>query len=107
MIRLLENLSPLGVLGVSILMTAFNDNTAIAYLATLMPSWSTAFQYALFSGVVAGGGLTVIANAPNPAGYAYLSKHFENGISALKLFQAAFIPTLILYIIYFLTGPFL
>ena len=106
-IRLLENLSPLGVLGVSILMTAFNDNTAIAYLATLMPSWSTAFQYALFSGVVAGGGLTVIANAPNPAGYAYLSKHFENGISALKLFQAAFIPTLILYIIYFLTGPFL
>ena len=106
-IQLLENFSPLGVLGISIAMTAFNDNTAIAYLATLMPSWTTAFQYALFSGVVAGGGLTVIANAPNPAGYAYLSKHFKEGISALKLFQAAFIPTLILYIIYFLTGPFL
>jgi hypothetical protein len=105
-VDLLQGLSPLEVLGASILMTGFNDNTAISYLAILVPSWGAAFKYALFAGVVAGGGLTVIANAPNPAGYALLSRHFEGGISAVKLFLAAALPTFILYVIYFLTGPF-
>jgi hypothetical protein len=105
-VRLLEHLSPLGVLGVSILLTGFNDNAAISYLATLIPSWGEAFKYALFSGVIAGGGLTVIANAPNPAGYVLLRRHFENGISSYKLFIAAALPTFILYLIYILTGPF-
>ena len=105
--RLLGPLSPLGVLGVSTLLTGFNDNAAISYLATLIPSWGPDFQYAIFSGVIAGGGLTVIANAPNPAGYVILKRHFDQGISPLKLLAAAAIPTFILYLIYFLTGPFL
>lgn len=104
-VKLLEGLQPLAVMGVSILLTGFNDNTAIAYLATLIPDWGEAFKYALFTGVIAGGGLTVIANAPNPAGYGILKKHFESGIKPLKLFAFAAIPTLILYIIFYLFGP--
>jgi hypothetical protein len=105
-VELLERLSPLGVMGVSILLTAFNDNTSISYLSTLVPSWGEAFQYAIFTGVVAGGGLTVIGNAPNPAGFAILGRYFNQGISPVKLFFSAAVPTAILYVIFFLTGPF-
>jgi len=105
-VELLERLTPLGVMGVSIILTAFNDNTSISYLSTLVPSWGEAFQYAIFTGVVAGGGLTVIGNAPNPAGFALLGRYFNQGISPVKLFLSAALPTAILYIIYFLTGPF-
>jgi hypothetical protein len=105
-VKLLDDLPPIGVMGVSILLTAFNDNTSISYLSTLVPSWGAAFQYAIFTGVVAGGGLTVIGNAPNPAGFAILGRYFNQGISPIKLFLSAALPTLILYIIYFLTGPF-
>lgn len=104
-VRVLEGLQPLAVMGASILMTGFNDNTAIAYLATLIPEWGDAFKYALFTGVIAGGGLTVIANAPNPAGYGILKRHFNNGIHPLKLLAAAWIPTWILYLIFYFLGP--
>jgi di/tricarboxylate transporter len=57
------------------------------------------------AGVVAGGGLTIIANAPNPAGYSLLKKHFERGLKPLQLFAAALIPTLILYAMFYLFGP--
>lgn len=104
-VRMLDGLSPLAVMGVAIGLTAFNDNTAISYLATLIPSWGTIFEYAVFTGIIAGGGLTVIANAPNPAGYAILKKHFDKGIQPLKLLAAAFLPTLILYLIFYFFGP--
>ena len=92
-------------MGVAIAMTGFNDNAAISYLSTLIPNWGEAYKYAIFTGVVAGGGLTVIANAPNPAGYAILKKHFKDGIKPLNLLAAALIPTLILYAIFYLLGP--
>lgn len=45
---------------------------------------------------MAGGGLTVIANAPNPAGFAILKDHFEDqSINAFGLFLAALPPTLV------------
>jgi hypothetical protein len=105
-VDLLQRFSPLGVMGVSLMLTGFMDNTGISYLATLVPSWGDAYKYALFSGVVAGGGLTVIANAPNPAGFVLLGKHFKNGISPLNLFLSAALPTFVLYLIYFCFGPF-
>lgn len=77
-------------------LTAFNDNAAITYLCTLVPSFSDGLKYAAVAGAVTGGGLTVIANAPNPAGQAILNKHFEDGVSAMGLFQAALLPTGIL-----------
>jgi hypothetical protein len=50
----------------------------------------------LVSGALTGGGLTVIANAPNPAGFSILKPSFEEGaISALYLFLYALPPTII------------
>jgi len=76
-------------------LTAFNDNAAITYLASLVPSLNDAMKYAVMAGAVTGGGLTVIANAPNPAGQAILVKYFPDGVSPLWLFLGAFIPTVI------------
>ncbi|HHY84421.1 MAG TPA: hypothetical protein GYA07_02615 [Verrucomicrobia bacterium] len=83
-------------------LTAFNDNAAITYLASLVPSFSTAMQYAVVAGAVVGGGLTVIANAPNPAGQSILSKFFPGGVSPLKLFLGAAIPTAIMAAVFLL-----
>ena len=76
-------------------LTAFNDNAAITYLASLVPGFSAAAQYAVVAGAVAGGGLTVIANAPNPAGQSILWKYFPNGVSPLGLFLGALLPTVV------------
>ncbi|MDH4070519.1 MAG: putative Na+/H+ antiporter [Ignavibacteria bacterium] len=76
-------------------LTAFNDNAAITYLCTLVPTFTEGMKYAAVAGAVAGGGLTVIANAPNPAGVSILGKHFEDGVSALGLLTGALVPTII------------
>jgi len=78
------------------ILTAFNDNAAITYLASLVPGFSEAFKYVVMAGAVTGGGLTVIANSPNPAGQSILASRFgEAGISPLYLFLGALVPTLI------------
>lgn len=104
-VDLLYGRSPISVMGIAMGLTAFNDNTAISYLASLIPNWGEIFEYAIFTGVIAGGGLTVIANAPNPAGYAILKTHFKEGINPLYLFLAALVPTLILYAVFYFLGP--
>jgi hypothetical protein len=79
------------------LLTAVNDNAAITYLASLVPGFSDGLKYAVVAGAVAGGGLTVIANAPNPAGQSILRGEFgEGGILPLKLLISAIPPTLIM-----------
>jgi hypothetical protein len=82
-------------LGATIL-TAFNDNAAITYLATLVPGFTDALKYAVVAGAVTGGGLTVIANAPNPAGQAILQRYFPDGVSPIGLLLGAIGPTLIM-----------
>jgi hypothetical protein len=77
------------------ILTAFNDNALITYLATLVPDLSDAMKYAVVAGAVTGGGLTVIANAPNPAGQTILGRHFGGGVSPLWLAAGAIVPTLI------------
>lgn len=79
-------------LGATIL-TAFNDNAAITLLATLVPDFTDPLKYAVVAGAVTGGGLTVIANAPNPAGQSILQRYFPDGVSPLGLATAALIPT--------------
>lgn len=79
----------------STILTSFNDNAAITYLASQVEGLSPALKYAVLAGAVTGGGLTVIANAPNPAGQALLGRFFQDGVSPLKLLFAALIPTLI------------
>jgi hypothetical protein len=77
-------------------LTALTDNAALTYLGSLVVGLPDAAKYALVSGAVTGGGLTVIANAPNPAGFAILKDSFnEKAISPLGLIAAAAIPTAI------------
>jgi hypothetical protein len=76
-------------------LTAFNDNALITYLATLVPDLDQTLKLAVVGGAVAGGGLTVIANAPNPAGQALLSRFFGGSVSPLWLAAAALGPTII------------
>jgi hypothetical protein len=82
-------------LGATVL-TAFNDNAAITYLATLVPGFTDALKYAVVAGAVTGGGLTVIANAPNPAGQSILQRYFPEGVSPLGLAVSALGPTVIM-----------
>ncbi len=80
----------------AISLTAITDNTALTYLGSQVPSLNEALRYALVAGSLVGGGLTVIANAPNPAGYGILNASFgEEGISPLLLFIHALTPTMI------------
>ena len=77
-------------------LTAITDNAALTYLGSLVDGISDEYKYSLVAGAVAGGGLTVIANAPNPAGFAILKDHFEDqSINAFGLFLAALPPTLV------------
>lgn len=94
------------MLGATIL-TAFNDNAAITYLAAQVNDISISAKYAVVAGAVTGGGLTVIANAPNPAGQNILSKFFKYGISPVGLFLGALIPTCIVYLCFIIlpSGP--
>ena len=77
------------------ILTAFNDNAAITYLASQVPNLTDPLKYAVVAGAVTGGGLTVIANAPNPAGVSILGKFFDDSVSPLGLVAGALIPTLI------------
>lgn len=77
-------------------LTAVTDNAALTYLGSLVEGLSDEFKFALVAGAVTGGGLTVIANAPNPAGFAILREHFEDGaIHPAGLLIAALLPTLV------------
>lgn len=77
-------------------LTAITDNAALTYLGSLVEGVSEEFKYALVAGAVAGGGLTVIANAPNPAGFALLKDSFdEHSINPVGLFLAALPPTMV------------
>ena len=79
-------------------LTAFNDNAAITYLSTLVPEFTHAHRYAVVAGAVAGGGLTVIANAPNPAGMSILKQHFGQAVAPGGVLLAALGPTLIVWL---------
>lgn len=84
-------------------LTALTDNAALTYLGSLIQGISPASQYALVAGAVAGGGLTVIANAPNPAGVALLRKGFQDEtIGAGGLLLGAMGPTAVAALLFML-----
>ena len=77
-------------------LTAVTDNAALTYLGSLITGLSDEARYMLMAGAVAGGGLTVIANAPNPAGAALLRRGFnDESIGALGLLMGAAAPTVV------------
>jgi hypothetical protein len=89
------------MLGATVL-TAFNDNAAITYLATLVPGLTDGLKHAVVAGAITGGGLTVIANAPNPAGQAILGRFFPDGVSPLRLLLGALPPTVVMALCFLL-----
>ena len=91
----LEGLTELPLFLGATVLTAFNDNALITYLATLVPNLTEPLRYAVVAGAVTGGGLTVIANAPNPAGQALLGEFFEEGVSPIGLLGGALLPTVV------------
>lgn len=102
---LLGDLSPTVLFWGSAALTAITDNAALTYLGSLVQGTSDIWRYMLVAGAVTGGGLTVIANAPNPAGFAILKASFPDGaISPLKLLLSALIPTLIAATMFLLPG---
>jgi len=83
------------------ILTAFTDNAALTYLGSLVEGLTEEFKIALVAGAVTGGGLTVIANAPNPAGIAILRHHFsERSINPLGLLLGAIPPTIVAIIMF-------
>lgn len=77
-------------------LTAITDNAALTYLGSLVEGLSDEFKVSLVAGAVTGGGLTVIANAPNPAGVAILRSKFDDAtVSPLWLLAGALPPTLV------------
>ena len=84
-------------------LTAVTDNAALTYLGSLIDGISAQAQYMLVAGAVAGGGLTVIANAPNPAGVALLRGGFSDGsVSMAGLLGGALAPTAVAAALLFL-----
>ena len=93
---IVSGLAPLALFFGALGLTAVTDNAALTYLGSLISGISAQSQYMLVAGAVAGGGLTVIANAPNPAGVSLLRRGFEDeSIGALGLLLGALPPTIV------------
>ena len=91
-----SSLEPLALFFGALGLTAITDNAALTYLGSLIATISDESKYMLVAGAVAGGGLTVIANAPNPAGVALLKRGFsDETIGAGGLLLGALGPTAI------------
>lgn len=91
---IVSSLEPLSLFFGALGLTAITDNAALTYLGSLITGISTESKSMLVAGAVAGGGLTVIANAPNPAGVALLKRGFEDeSIGAGGLLLGAIGPT--------------
>lgn len=104
---LLGGMSPTALFLGSTALTAITDNAALTYLGSLVEGTSELWRYMLVAGAVTGGGLTVIANAPNPAGFSILKGTFPDGaISPLRLLLSAAIPTLIAATMFLLPTSF-
>ncbi len=89
-----SSLGPIALFFGALGLTAISDNAALTYLGSLIAGMSDQEKYMLVAGAVAGGGLTVIANAPNPAGVALLRRGFsDESIGAVGLLLGALLPT--------------
>jgi hypothetical protein len=100
---IISNLQPIALFFGATALTAITDNAALTYLGSLIAGISDQDKYMLMAGAVAGGGLTVIANAPNPAGAALLRKGFnDESIGAVELLLGALMPTAVAVVLFLL-----
>lgn len=98
---LVSSLSPTALFFGALGLTAITDNAALTYLGSLIEGLSDAAKYMLMAGAVAGGGLTVIANAPNPAGVTLLKNGFRHGtVGVGALLLGAIPPTVVAAVLF-------
>ncbi|NLY64473.1 MAG: hypothetical protein GX070_05890 [Alcaligenaceae bacterium] len=100
---LLGGMPPMVLYWGATILTAVTDNAALTYLGSLVEGTNEFWRYMLVAGAVTGGGLTVIANAPNPAGFSILRGCFPHGsIAPQWLFLSALLPTLMAAVMFLL-----
>lgn len=88
-------------------LTAVTDNAALTYLGSQVESMTESAKWALVAGALVGGGLTILANAPNPAGFSILASKFQNAsLNSGKLFLASLLPTVVAGLCFFFLGNF-
>lgn len=92
---LLSSMQSLSLYFAAASLTAITDNAALTYLGSQVEGLSDVSKYYLVAGAISGGGLTIIANAPNAAGFSILSKKFPEGLNPLYLVAAAIPPTIV------------
>ncbi len=103
MIPLMQNLSHFWAMEVSFLLSAIADNAVVSYLTLEIPEFDDLKHYLIVAGAMSAGGLTVIANAPNPMGHSILRPAFKDKISFFGLFLGALLPSLILLALFWIT----
>lgn len=100
---IVSSLEPTALFFGALGLTAITDNAALTYLGSLIEGMSEQAKYMLVAGAVAGGGLTVIANVPNPAGVALLRHGFnDEAIGVGGLLLGALLPTMVAAIFFML-----
>ncbi len=98
---IISSLEPIQLFFGATALTAITDNAALTYLGSLTNGITDQAKYMLMAGAVAGGGLTVIANAPNPAGVALLKDGFnDESIGAMQLLIGALAPTVVAIVMF-------
>lgn len=97
----LQSVQEFSLMALGVLLSAFVENAAVTYLASLSPDLSETYRYLMISSAIVGGGLTVMAHAANPAGLSLLEKYYKDGVAPLYLFLAALPPTIIFFILYY------
>jgi Na+/H+ antiporter NhaD/arsenite permease-like protein len=98
---IVSSLQPLALFLGSLGLTAVTDNAALTYLGSQIVGIADESKYMLVAGAVAGGGLTIIANAPNPAGVALLRRGFaDESVGAGGLLLGAAAPTLVAALVF-------
>lgn len=104
---LIQSLSDKALYAGAIGLTAITDNAALTYLGSQVSTITENSKWALVSGALVGGGLTILANAPNPAGFSILSSKFPNSsLNAFRLFLAALPWTIIATFFFLWLGKF-
>jgi Na+/H+ antiporter NhaD/arsenite permease-like protein len=98
---IVSRLEPLELFFGATALTAITDNAALTYLGSLIVGMSDEAKYMLMAGAVTGGGLSIIANAPNPAGVSLLKRGFDEGsVGAVALLLGALPPTIVAAILF-------
>ena len=101
---ILKSLTDTSLFYGAVFLTAFTDNAALTFLGSQVEGLTDSSKFALVEGALAGGGLTIIANAPNAAGFAILSRKFAGSLNPLMLFKYAVGPTLVAIICFWYIG---